>query len=68
LASAHIFYTELNHTKSEVWFESLSGLLKVSKKHQNIYTLDFPANPPEETKEIPEGIFEGLGIDEAPLF
>ena len=30
LASAHIFYTELGHTKSEIWFESLSGMLKVS--------------------------------------
>jgi len=68
LASAHIFYTELNHTKSEVWFESLSGMLKVSRKDQDTYTLDFPSNPPEETNDIPAGIFEGLGIDEAPVF
>ena len=61
LASAHIFYTELNHTKSEVWFESLSGLLKVARKDHDTYTLDFPANPPQETNEVPDGIFEGLG-------
>jgi PhzF family phenazine biosynthesis protein len=68
LASAHIFYTELNHTKSEIWFESLSGLLKVSRKSQNRYTLNFPANPPEESNAIPDGIFEGLGIDEGTVF
>jgi len=65
LASAHIFYTELNHTKSEVWFESLSGLLKVARKDHDTYTLDFPANPPQETNEVPDGIFEGLGTDGA---
>src|ERR1051325_1462927 len=62
LASAHIFYTELNHTKDEVWFESLSGLLKVSRKGENNYTLNFPATAAEETTDVPEGIFEGLGI------
>src|SRR5579864_914031 len=47
LASAHIFYTELAHTKLEIWFESLSGLLKVGRKDAKTYTLDFPANPPK---------------------
>ena len=68
LASAHIFYTELNHTKSEVWFESLSGLLKVARKDHDTYTLDFPANPPQEVDEVPDGIFEGLGTDEGTVF
>ena len=68
LASAHIFYTEMGHTKNEIWFESLSGLLKVSRKNHNTYTLDFPANPPEPAEETPAGIFEGLGIEEAPVF
>src|ERR1700759_1493380 len=47
LASAHIFYTELMHHKEEVWFESHSGLLIVSKKDKNKYTLNFPTNIPE---------------------
>ena len=68
LASAHIFYTELNHTKSEVWFESLSGLLKVARRDHDTYTLDFPANPPEETHEVPDGIFDGLGTDDGIVF
>ncbi|MEO8712329.1 MAG: PhzF family phenazine biosynthesis protein [Parafilimonas sp.] len=68
LASAHIFYTELGHTKPEIWFESLSGMLKVIRKDENTYTLDFPSNPPEPEMKIPEGLFEGLGIENAPVF
>ena len=44
LATAHIFYTELGYTKDEIVFESLSGLLKVSRKVDGLYTLDFPAD------------------------
>lgn len=68
LASAHIFYTELHHAKEEIWFESQSGMLKVSRKNENTYTLNFPANPPEEVSDIPEGLFEGLKIESAPVF
>ena len=68
LASAHIFYSELSYPKSEIWFESLSGLLKVVKKSENTYTLDFPANMPELPDQIPAGLFEGLRIEEAPVY
>ncbi len=68
LASAHIFYTELNHAKEEIWFESQSGMLKVSRKDETIYTLNFPANSPEAVSEIPDGLFKGLKINDAPVF
>ena len=68
LASAHIFYTELGHSKSEIWFESLSGMLKVARKDPDTYTLDFPANPPEAAAEIPEDLLAGLGIENASVF
>ncbi len=68
LASAHIFYTELAHTKPEIWFESASGLLKVTRKDADTYTLDFPANPPEAVSEIPSDLFKGLKIDDAPVY
>jgi PhzF family phenazine biosynthesis protein len=68
LASAHIFYTELAHTKSEIWFESLSGLLKVARKEDNVYTLDFPANLSDTVSDIPEDLFKGLGIDAAEVY
>jgi len=68
LASAHVFYTELGHAKPEIWFECLSGLLKVGRKKENTYTLDFPSNPPETVSEIPAGLFEGLAIEPAPVF
>ncbi|HEY2725680.1 MAG TPA: PhzF family phenazine biosynthesis protein, partial [Parafilimonas sp.] len=54
--------------KPDIWFESNSGMLKVKRKNAQTYTLDFPANPPEETSEIPEGLFAGLGIEPAPVF
>lgn len=68
LASAHIFFTELDHTKPDIWFESQSGMLRVVRKNANTYTLDFPSNPPEAVTEIPEGLFKGLGIEHAPVF
>lgn len=68
LASAHIFYTELGYTKDEILFNSLSGILRVTKKEEGKYTLDFPANPPEEITVIPDGMFDGLGISTAPVF
>ena len=68
LASAHIFYKELGHSKPEIWFESLSGMLKVERKEENTYILNFPANPPEPVTDIPRGLFEGLEIEEAPVY
>jgi PhzF family phenazine biosynthesis protein len=68
LASAHIFYTELGHTKPDIWFESLSGMLKVARKNENTYTLDFPANVPDLVTDIPEGLFEGLGIEKTLVY
>ena len=68
LASAHIFYSELGHTKPEIWFESLSGMLKVFRKNENTYTLDFPSSPPEPVTEIPDELYEGLGIETAEVF
>jgi PhzF family phenazine biosynthesis protein len=68
LASAHIFYSELGHAKAEIWFESLGGMLKVARKNENTYTLDFPSNMPELSDEIPAGLFEGLHIEKAPVY
>ncbi|WP_153796501.1 PhzF family phenazine biosynthesis protein [Foetidibacter luteolus] len=68
LASAHIFYTELGYDNSEIAFNSLSGVLKVTRKEPGLYTLDFPADPPVATEEIPAEIFEGLHIQPAPVF
>ncbi len=68
LASAHIFYTELGYTHDVLLFNSLSGILKITRKEAGTYTLDFPSNPPEAIDEIPAGMFEGLGIDACPVF
>ena len=68
LASAHIFYTELGYTKDEIVFNSLSGLLKVSRKAEGVYTLDFPADKLHPATDAPDAIFEGLNIGPVPVF
>ena len=49
LAAAHIIFSELNYSKSEIKFESKSGELRVTK-NEDWYTLNFPS---EKIKEIP---------------
>lgn len=68
LASAHIFYTELGYKSDEIAFNSLSGLLKVSRKAEGVYTLDFPADKLHAVTDVPDLIFEGLGIGAVPVF
>lgn len=68
LATAHIFYTELGYDKEEIIFNSLSGLLKVTRKGAGVYTLDFPADKLHPVTDIPDAIFEGLNIGPVPVF
>jgi PhzF family phenazine biosynthesis protein len=68
LASAHILFTELNYQKEQIIFYSKSGPLHVSRDKDGTIKLNFPSNPPELVHEIPEGMFEGLGITEAPVY
>ena len=68
LASAHIFYTELGYTNDTILFNSLSGMLKVTRKEEGKYMLDFPSNPPQPVDEVPNGMFDGLGISPCPVF
>ena len=68
LATAHIFYTALGYNKDEIIFDSLSGLLKVTRKAEGVYTLDFPADKLHAVTEIPDAIFEGLNIGPVPVF
>jgi PhzF family phenazine biosynthesis protein len=67
LASAHVFYTELGYQGAELLLNSLSGVLKVSRKAENVYTLDFPADPPQPVEKIPFGLLEGLGVDKVEV-
>jgi PhzF family phenazine biosynthesis protein len=68
LASAHIMFTELGYTDDVIEFNSLSGILKVKRTEDEKIQIDFPANPPERTNDIPDGLFEGLGIEDVPVF
>lgn len=68
LAASHIIFSELKHEDDTIHFDCLSGALTVTKINDGKLTLDFPANPSQPVSEIPEGLFEGLGIDDAPVF
>ncbi len=68
LAASHILFTELNYSEKEIGFNSLSGLLKVIRTDDNKIQLDFPSNPPEQITDIPVGLFQGLGVNESPVY
>jgi PhzF family phenazine biosynthesis protein len=68
LASAHIMFTEFGYPNDLIEFNSLSGILKVKRLEDGKIQLDFPANFPEATSDIPDGLFKGLGIQNAPVF
>jgi len=68
LASGHIMFTELGYTNDVIEFNSLSGVLRVKRLEDRKIQLDFPANLPEATNNIPDPLFAGLGIENAPVF
>jgi PhzF family phenazine biosynthesis protein len=68
LAAAHILFNQIHHSGDTILFHSKSGILKVNKLADGGLMLDFPANAPKLLKDIPYGIFEGLGIDSVPVF
>lgn len=70
LAASHIIFSELKHAESIIHFDCLSGPLTVTKTGDGKLTLDFPANPPQPVTadEIPEGLFEGLSIENGLVF
>ncbi len=60
LASAHVLFNHLGYEREVVEFETrFSGRLQV-RKNEKGYTMDFPADRPEQT-EIPEWIPGALG-------
>lgn len=59
LASAYVLFNILDYSESLLSFESLSGVLTVTKKDE-LLTLDFPSQPPEDC-DIPLQLSTGLG-------
>jgi PhzF family phenazine biosynthesis protein len=68
LASAHVLFTLLGHRGDKIGFHSKSGLLTVSLLPTGQLRLDFPSNVPEEMKEAPPNLFEGLGLAPVPVY
>ena len=59
LATAHVIFEILGHSKQVIIFETRSGELLVKKKG-NMIEMDFPVCPPSSC-EIPESLAKGLG-------
>jgi len=68
LASAHILFSLPGHSGNKISFHSKSGVLTVSKLDTGKLRLDFPSNIPEEMKEIPANLLEGLGLAPVPVY
>jgi len=64
-----LFFTiNLGYQGKNIRFNSKSGWLTVSQGSNDSFTLDFPADPPHLQTEIPDGLFEGLGIEKRTLY
>jgi PhzF family phenazine biosynthesis protein len=62
LASAHVLFDELDLKADAIIFETIhSGHLIVYRKDQ-IYEMDFPADPPKRT-DVPAGLAQALGAE-----
>ena len=61
LASAFVLFTEFAHAADKIIFNSLSGLLSVTR-NGDLLTLDFPNQLPSRC-EIPDELIQGLGVE-----
>ncbi|QYJ74483.1 PhzF family phenazine biosynthesis protein [Shewanella sp. FJAT-52076] len=59
LAAAHVLFNHLGHEGNDIAFQTLSGVLTVTRSN-GMYTLDFPATVPNPT-EVPAALIAGLG-------
>ena len=66
LATAHVLFNHLGFAENEIRFESLSGILKVTRENELI-VLDFPALAATET-EIPEPVAKAFNIQAKACF
>ena len=60
LAAAHVLWTEEGEDADALTFDTLSGLLTVTRRADG-YAMDFPADPPERI-DAPDGLAEALGV------
>jgi PhzF family phenazine biosynthesis protein len=60
LASAYVVLHDLAGDRDNVTFSSHSGRLAVGREGE-VYTLDFPANPPEPAEEQLDAVASALG-------
>ena len=59
LATSHVLLNELGK-ESTLRYDTLSGVLTITREDRDWLRMDFPADPPEEAPP-PDGLLEGLG-------
>ena len=67
LASAFVLFNELELGRTEICFETLSGLLSVAQDGDRIL-MDFPAWVLEPVDKIPKALVEGIGMIPMEVF
>lgn len=60
MATTHVLFAELGLDAQRISFDTLSGLLRVSRVG-DLYEMDFPSSPPRRV-DPPPGLIEGLGV------
>ncbi len=60
LASGYVLFNVLKHAENEIHFNSLSGVLTVTKENDLIW-LDFPSWKPERFNDYPNELQQALG-------
>lgn len=61
LASAHILFTELGYTDSQIHFETVKAGVLIVSRDGDTYTLDFPSRPPQPLSNLPMDLIKALG-------
>ena len=64
LGSAYVLFSFLGFNKKELRFNSKSGILSITKKEDNLFTMDFPSWKPERLDVYHDSLNEILGATE----
>jgi len=67
LGSAHVLWTELGFERDTIRFDSMSGILSITRDSKRRIVLDFPTIPIERI-EIPDDLVETLGAKPSGVY
>lgn len=62
IATAHVLFSEYGYKSETIEFETLSGVLRATRRGAEI-SLDFPLDNPVEPKTVPAELLASLGLE-----